>query len=112
MAKISLLFLSFLIALVVSIGFMALDSYASSGYWDLTETKKIDRSKRGAEWVGNTMNISNGNITFSTSCIVASPNTYYERIGTWAPPPGVLIPGKTLSLTLKMRNGKVKTTFF
>ncbi len=104
----------FVLFLVVATfaGFTDLFSQGSEGYWDLTETKKIDRSKRGAEWVGNTMNISNGNITFSTSCFVVSPNTYYERIGTWMPPPGVLIPGKTLSLTLKMRNGKVKTTFF
>lgn len=104
----------FVLFMVVAtfVGFTDLFSQGSDGYWDLTENKKIDKSKRGAEWVGNTMNVSNGNITFSTSCIVVSPNTYYERIGTWTPPPGVLIPGKTLSLTLKMRNGKVKTTFF
>ncbi|MBI4864194.1 MAG: discoidin domain-containing protein [Candidatus Riflebacteria bacterium] len=106
--SLSVLFLAVLLSLTGSILPIA---QAADGYWDLTGTSKVDKSGREDQWVGTTMTLSDGNITYSTSFLGVSPNTYYERIATWAPPPGVLVPGKTLSLTLMVRNGKTKTQF-
>ncbi len=62
-------------------------------------------------WYFDVVEVSNGSMSYYTSCKGVTPSTYYERIFKWTPPPSTLYPGEKISMTLTAMNGKVQTGF-
>jgi hypothetical protein len=82
----------------------------SSGYWELKEIKKVNNFKpHGKGCDSEVTKMEDGCIIYYTSFYGFGKETFYERKCNWTPPPHLLIPGDSISMTLEIENGKIKT---